>query len=147
MPAISNLTRRKIVTTTVDIDGESVQVTFDRNKITPAWVAATQERDREKDALSIPKAFAEVIVEWDITDEAGDPYPPTVENIAVFSSLILGEFMGQIIEASVPGAAEGKDLPATSPVPSPVSTPTGETSRNGHQTSTSPEPSASLSPT
>lgn len=148
MPAISNLTRAKPTTATVDLgDGDTVTVEFDRNRITPAWVKAASEREAGEDPMSLPSALAEVILNWDVTNDDGTPFPPLMENLAVLSFPAQNGLLRAMLQAAVPGAAEGNASPHTSAAPSPASTPDVTSSQNGQATSTSPEPSASLSPT
>ena len=60
----------------ISATGETVTISFDANKITPGWVAKTQERVEAADTLSLPKALADVILGWDVTDE-GQEFPPS----------------------------------------------------------------------
>jgi hypothetical protein len=141
MPEISNLTRQKPTPFTVDLgDGDSVEGTFDRNMVTPAWVT----RGREQQFLS--EALAEVILSWDVTQD-GAPFTISAENMAVFSFAAQARLLEIIVEAAVPSRAEGND--SSAPTSTPPSTFTGPapTSQNGMVTSPSPTPSESLSPT
>lgn len=144
---VSDLTRPKLVETTVDLgDGDAVTLTFDRNKVTPAWAAIAEQRDNAEDVLSVPKTLADVLVSWDVTDDNDAPFPPTAENISVFSYPVQRDLLRRILEASVPSDAEGKSLsvpPSTQPLVSEVPR---ETFPNGLVTSTLPVPSASQSP-
>ena len=77
MPEIRSLTRPKPVEAVLDLgDGESVTISFDANKITPGWVAKTQERVEAADTLSLPKALSDVILGWDITEDGSEFHPP-----------------------------------------------------------------------
>lgn len=147
MPELSSLTRQKPTDVTIDLgDGDTVTLTFDRNRVTPAWVQGAAQRDEQQDALSLPKALAEVIVSWDVTND-GQPFPPTVENLAELSYPAQKALLEQLMGAAVPGEAEGKALPATSPAVSEGSTNETMTFQNGTASSTSPTASASPSPT
>jgi hypothetical protein len=76
---VSELTRPKVVTRTIELaDDETITVEFDRNKVTPAWVGEARARDDAQDGLSLPKALAGLILSWDVTNDDGSPYPPTV---------------------------------------------------------------------
>ena len=142
MPEISSLTRAKPVETVLDFgDGDTVRMTFDAHRVTPAWVAQTQDRVDQADSLSLPKALAEVILDWDVTDD-GAPYPPSAENLAGFPFPAMAVFFERIMEASVPGVAEGNASSPSANVPqSATSEPTSPISPNGSDTSTSPTPS------
>jgi hypothetical protein len=145
---VSDLTRPKPTEATIDLgDGDTIVLTFDRNRVTPAWITLAARRDDEKDTLSLPKALADVIMSWDVTDDNGAPFPPTPDNLAVFSYPAQRDLLTRIMQQAVPGEAEGKALSVpTSTVPS-ASTQPPPTSPNGQVTSQLPEPSASPSPT
>jgi hypothetical protein len=144
MPELSSLTRAKPTTAVIEHDGDTITLTFDRNRVTPAWVAEASRRDEEQDPLSLPKALASVISEWDVTNDG--PFPPTAENIAVLSYGAQRSLLEKIMVAAVPSDAEGKASASQQPIPSSVSTP-ATSSPNGTVTSTLPVPSASPSQT
>ena len=92
--------------------------------------------------LSLPKALAEVILGWDVTDE-GEPFEPSSDNIARFSFPVMTVFFEAIMEAAVPGVAEGNaSSPSVSEPPSATSPETSQSSLNGSDTSSSPTSSA-----
>jgi hypothetical protein len=141
MPEIRNLTRPKATPFTVDLgDGDSINGTFDRNMVTPAWVT----RGREQQFLS--EALAEVILSWDVTNDAA-PYAISAENMAVFSFDAQARLLEIIVEASVPSRAEGNGLSAPTGTAPTTSTVPEQTSPNGQVPSPQPELSASPSPT
>ena len=118
-----------------------MRITFDANKVTPAWVSDVERRLNDKDVLSVPKALAEAIISWDVTDE-GQPWPATADNLAVFSFPAMSVFFEAIMEAAVPGVAEGNaSSPSANEPPSATSPPTSPSSPNGSDTSTLPTPS------
>lgn len=146
MPEIRALTRQKPVDTTIDLgDGETIQLTFDANMVTPRWVAETERRVNDRDTLSLPKALAEAIIAWDVTDD-GQPFEPSADNISRLSFPAMGLFFERIMEAAVPGVAEGNasSLSASEPRLA-TSEETLPSSLNGSDTLTSPQGSASLS--
>lgn len=144
MPELSSLTREKLVDVQIDLgDGDTVTVRFDRNKVTPAW-AARASAAADSDALALPKSLAETIQSWDVTD-AGQPFPPTGENVGVLSFGAQRALLSQILKASVPSDAEGKASSATPPTASSPSTETLATPQNGQAPSLLPAPSASPS--
>lgn len=145
---VSELTRQKPVSATIDLgDGDAIQVTFDRNRVTPAWVTLASKRDEEQDTLSLPKALADVLLSWDVTNDDGSEFAPTAENIAVFSYPAQSDLLTRIMEAAVPSRAEGNASSERSSTPPSDSTPLPLTPPNGLVTSPSPELSASPSPT
>lgn len=147
MPDIGSITRQKIVTTELDMgDGEMVTIHFDRNRVTPHWAAEAGRRDETSDPLSMPKALADVILEWDITAD-GQPFPPTVENLAVLSYPLQSALLQHVLGASVPSESEGKASASPPPTPSSDSTPAPAPFPNGTATSTSGAPSVYPSPT
>ena len=145
---VSDLTRQKLVNATLDLgDGDVVALTFDRNRITPAWIAEAAERDKEQDALSLSKALADVILSWDVYQETEGDFPPSAENIAVLSFATQSELLKQMIEQSAPSRAEGNASSVPSSTPPSTFTVPEPTSPNGQATSPSPALSASPSPT
>jgi len=145
---VGDLTRPKPVTATVDLgDGDAITLTFDRNKVTPAWTQLASERDEQSDALSVPKALADVLLEWDVVNDDGTPFPPTVTNIAVLSYPAQKALLQQMLRAAVPSDAEGKDSPAPPPMLSSGSVAQVPTFPNGQVTLPSPAPSESPFPT
>jgi hypothetical protein len=147
VPELKHLTRVKPVEAVIDLgEGDSINVSFDLNKITPHWMRAAEQRDSEQDTLSLSKTLAEVIISWDVTDD-GKPFPAEPENIACLSYIAQSELLRKIVEASVPSDAEGEASSAPSPEPSTTSSEPVLTPQNGPVTSESPVPSASQSPT
>lgn len=146
MADIGQLTRQKRVEVIIDMgEGDSVTIGFDRNRVTPAWVAGAEERDKNNDTQSLPKALAEVILDWDVTHE-GSPYAPTADNLSVLSYPAQAEILEQILQAAVPSRAEGNDLSKSRSGQPAVST-APEKSPNGPATEPSLTSSASPSPT
>ncbi len=145
---VSELTRAKPVDATIDLgDGDVINLSFDRNKVTPAWVALAQKRDEEQDTLSLPKALEDVIVSWDVTNDDGSPFPPTAVNVAVLSYPAQSDLLRRIMEQAVPSRVEGNASPVPSSIPLSDSTVPQPISPNGPVTLPSPELSASPSPT
>ncbi len=143
---VSDLTRAKPLDVTIDLgDGDMIVVRFDRNKVTPAWVGLAQQRDEASDALSLPKALADVILDWDVVADNDEPFPPTVENLAVFSYPAQSDLLRRILEEAVPSRAEGNASANTSSSPSMDSTDAPASPQNGQVVSLSPPPSASPS--
>lgn len=145
---VSELTRPKPTEVVVDLGGgDSVTLVFDRNKVTPAWWAATSDQSVERDPLLLPKGLAAVLLEWDVTQDDGTPFPPTVGNIAVLSYPAQQALLTETMRAAMPGEAEGKDLSVPSSTAPSDSTQPQPTSQNGQATSPQLEPSVSPSPT
>lgn len=148
MPSRSHLTRPKPRNATVDLgEGDELKITFDANKITPAWMREAQKRDEAQDSYSLPKALAEVMIGWDVTEDDGSVFPPNADNIGVFSYPVQSELLARILKAAVPSDAEGEASSAPSPEQSTTSSEPAQTHQNGATTSPSPEHSASPSPT
>lgn len=145
---VSDLTRQKPVSCTIELgDGDAIAVTFDRNRVTPAWVTLAQKRDEEQDTLALPKALTDVILTWDVTNDDGTPFDPSAENIAVLSYPAQSDLLKRIMEAAVPARAEGNASPVLSSTQQSNSTEQQQTHQNGQATSPSPALSASQSPT
>ena len=142
MPEIGSLTRSRPTAVSIDLgDDEKLALVFDMNRITPAWIREAEQRDSESDALSVSKALADVILEWDVT-EGGEPFPPTAEHLAVLSYPAQRALLVQMLAAATPSDAEGNASSGTSSTPSTTFTVPQETHPNGPQPSTSLTPSA-----
>lgn len=147
MPEIGSITRQKPIELTVKLDEEdSVNLRFDRNKITPAWIERSQGREEEQDVLALPRMLAEVLISWDVSED-GKEFAPTAENLARLPYVVQAQILELIIPASMPSRAEGEASSGLSSSPASASTETSVTSPNGPLTSESPVPSASPSPT
>jgi len=144
MPEISSLTRQKPRTAQIDLgEGDTINLTFDANAVTPHWMDEAQRRATENaDVLSLSRSLAHVVLSWDVTDE-GQPFPPTAENISVLSFSALRGFLDAVVTAAVPGAAEGEDSANISSTPSTDSMPLQANPQNGPSPSALPLPSAS----
>jgi hypothetical protein len=145
VPSIQHLTRPKPVSVAIDLgDGDALNVSFDSNKITPAWVNQTQQED----VMAVARALAEVILEWDVVaDEQGTPYPPSVENLAALSYPAETKIAMKLIEASSPASAEGNFSSEPRSTQSSDSTVPPGTSPNGPATEPLRTVSESPSPT
>lgn len=145
---VSDLTRERPTDVTIDLgDGDTVALTFDRNAVTPAWVATTEQRVKDSDTLSLPRSLADVILSWDVYQETEGDFPPTPENVAVFSFPAQSSLFQQIMDAAVPSRAEGNDSSAPISTPPLASAEPAPTPPNGVVPSPSAELSASPSPT
>ena len=97
-------------TITFDYDGTPVEVTYNRRGVSEAYVETAQGFARAKppDNSMFPprlvesvwasssrnhatvRALAAVIESWDITNDDGSPYPPTLENLTTLPLHFLG---------------------------------------------------------
>lgn len=137
---VSDLTRSKPVEVVVDLgDGDTVTLVFDRNRITPAWVASMQAHS-ESDALALSGGLAETILSWDVTEDDGQPFPPSRENLGRLSYGTQKQLTVRLMGAAIPSDAEGKDLSAQPPMQSSDSADPQPTSPNGQATSPLPVP-------
>lgn len=144
MPAISSRTRPKPVRATIDFgDDAPITVVFDRNRVTPRWLDQARQKAEANDALATSTMLAEVILEWDVTEEDGTAYPPTAENLSVFPISDQSHLLQRVVAESVPSDAEGKSSSVQPSTPSSVSEDPPATYPNGLVTSPSPVPSAS----
>jgi hypothetical protein len=148
VPSRSHLTRPKPRNAQVDLgDGDVLNITFDANKITPAWLREAKVRDDEQDSYSLPKALADVLLGWDVTEDDGSAFPPIAENIGQFSYPVQSELLTSILTAAVPASEEGNVSSAPSLNPLSASMEIQPSSAPNGATSPSPTPSASPSPT
>lgn len=141
MPSLDTLTRPWVVEATLDVQDEQVVFSYDRNMLTTRLLADAQASD---DVLLLARLLAEILVGWDVTDNDGDPYPPTIENLAALPLDLLRQLLLEI--SAVPTRAEGNASSGRSSTPPSASTPPPPTSPNGPAASSSLESSMFPSP-
>jgi len=157
MPAHSGIHAPDIKEFTARLGSESVTFVFDAAKMTMRRDKAIKNAARNDDEETMAELIAEVIVSWDVTDEAGAPLPFTADELLDLSASALGRLLEGLTVAAQPSDAEGEVSSGPSslspPAASTVSTPPlPERSpallhQNGEAPSPSPAPSASPSPT
>jgi hypothetical protein len=141
MPRVSQLTRPWVTPAQVEIQGEVVRFTYDRNALTSRLLADTVESD---DVNRLADLLARVLIEWDVTADNGMDYPTDAASLA---ALPLGLLRIMLTEVSAfPTRAEGNDSPGQSSTEFSDSTGRRSTHQNGPGTSNLPEPSVSPSP-
>jgi hypothetical protein len=150
MPATPNSLRRpKLKTISLDFgEGDCVSFTFDRNKITDAWMEDWDRLEQERDIALMNEALADLIIAWDIVNEDGSPYESSAEHIGfLFNIADKALILREMITATAPTEAEKRGSSKLSSTPSSDSTEQAPNSPNGSETSPLPAPSASPSPT
>ncbi len=148
MPATPSQLRRPVVVNhTVDFgDGVTVKFTFDRNKITDAWMEEWTRLETEQDISTLNQALNDLILAWDIQEEDGTPYRKTPETIGyLFALPDKGRIFRELVEAAVPTRAEGNASSEPSSTPQSASAEPQQTPPNGATPSASPPVSASPS--
>jgi hypothetical protein len=144
VPEIRSLTRQVPTEAVIDLGGDAVRVTFDRNGITPYLLSEMQTRLEAGNVMAVASMLAQVIMAWDVTDE-GAPFPPSADNIGKLSVSALASLSRRIGDEAVPTSEEGNASNATSSSPDPSSTVPQANPQNGPEPSLSPPPSESLS--
>lgn len=148
MPTLSQVHRPKPTEASFDLgDGFTLEFVFDRNAVTPAWIAETDRQAKDNnDVFALAAGLAAVIESWNITEEDGVTYVPvTREAIGALSFGVVGGLVDAVITASSPSRAEGNassGLSSTEPLASEAQ---NGTSPGGPATSPSPAPLASPS--
>lgn len=143
---VSDLTRPKPVAASIDLgDGDVVNVIFDRNKVTPRWIEESQQRVENSEAQATSQMLADVILEWDVTEDDDSPYAITPDNIMRLSLGVQALLFRHIFRSAMPADAEGKALSGPPSMLSSGSTAPAAGSPNGQEISPSPAVSASQS--
>jgi hypothetical protein len=138
MAELAQLLRQKPKTVQIDHDGDVLNITFDVNAITPAWQELTQSEH------GLGAGLAAVILDWDVV-ENGQPWPPTADHLGGLPFPLQRVLLERLVDAAVPGAAEGNASSAPTSIPSTASAEPPPTSQNGLATSASLAPLASPS--
>jgi hypothetical protein len=144
MPELDRVLAPKILSTSVDFDAETLEFSFDANKVTPRWFGEQQRLLEAQDVNAIAKAMAEILTGWNLTI-AEVPAEISVDTLALFPISHLMAMMDATV--SMPSSAEGEASSGPSPEASTASTVSPPTPLNGEATFGSLEPSESLSPT
>jgi hypothetical protein len=133
MPDFSAARAPKPTTITVPLGTETVEITFDANKVTKPWMD-----------LRIAEALPEAILSWNMT-ENGQPMAVTVDNFDRCPYPLLHLIIQTMLEAVTPSDAEGNASPPSSDAPpSATSDPGSQSSPNGSATEPSQTSSESL---
>jgi len=128
-------------------EGDTLNIVFDSNAITPAWMRDGDIASESFDPLAMSRMLAAVILEWDFVEDDGSPIPINAEELAGFSFPVQNLLFKQILETATPSSEEGKDFGTDTRPQPPASMGDSDSSPNGQTTSRSPESSASPSPT
>jgi hypothetical protein len=146
MPALSSLKRPDPVPCPVQFGGETVNIVFDRNRMTQRWVKQIQDGIATDDIEIAARSLVELLLEWDVLEEDGTPTPITVQVLADLPLAFIHALDDAVGEAGVPSSEEGNALSERSAVPdSGTSKEDSPTSLNGSETSTLQNASASPS--
>ena len=135
----------RLVTAALELRGQhAFTVTFDASRVTRRWA-----RDADANAGALYGKLVEILTAWDLQNDDGSPYPLTEDALFDLNLELADdtEILRQIIEAAVPGAAEGNGSATSTSTPSTDSTVQQAAPQNGMPTSPLPTPSESLSPT
>jgi hypothetical protein len=146
----SQATRVKPTDAAVDLgDGETLNIVFDRNAITPAWIDhAQRQAEDEQNAYALAEALASVIHSWDLfEDDTVTPVPASRDEIGALSFDTVSALVRVLVQASSPSRAEGNASSKLSSTPVSGSGVLPAMPPNGAATSPSPKPSESLSQT
>lgn len=100
MPVLlSSLGRQRPIT--VVYDGMAIEVTIQPRAINDYWLErleALEARDRE----GVANLLAEALVDWDVTDDEGQPVKPTAEVLRALPVDLLTELVYAVMEAMRP---------------------------------------------
>lgn len=132
MPARSGVHAPDVREFTASLGTESVTFVFDAAKMTMRRDRAIKNSDEE----TMAKLIAEVIISWNVTDEAGVPLPFTADELMDLSSSALIRLLQGLNKAAQPSDAEGE----VSSGPSSLSPPAASTLSTVPQPERSPAP-------
>jgi hypothetical protein len=147
MPALSNITRADPVTYTAQLGSESVSVTFDAAKMTGRWEREIRAARKEEDVEKVGDLILAMFIQWDVTDDAGQPVPMSKEILLDLPAKALGNLIDGMTTAAFPSSEEGNGSGSTSSTAGTDSTNSQASLPNGQVTSPLPGLSASASQT
>lgn len=105
-----------LTTLPIDVDGETLNVTYAPSSLTPELedqYMAEFETQRTGGALA--KYLANVVTQWDLVDDEGEPVAPTEEILRTLPVKFLGKVFEAIAEDINPQKKTGKSFAGTSP--------------------------------
>jgi hypothetical protein len=147
MPSLSNITRADPVTYTAQLGPESVTVTFDAAKMTGRWEREIRAARDTEDVSAVGDLILGIFIDWDVTDDAGQPVPIAKEILLDLPAKALGNLIDGMTTAAFPSSEEGNGSGSTSSTADTDSTNSRVIPPNGQVTSPLPELSASASQT
>jgi hypothetical protein len=138
MPALSNITRADPVTYTAQLGPESVSVTFDAAKMTGRWEREIRDARDAEDVSKVGDLILGIFIDWDVTDDAGQPVPISKEILLDLPAKALGNLIDGMTTAAFPSSEEGNGSGSTSSTPDTLSSSSQENHQNGLAISSSP---------
>jgi hypothetical protein len=147
MPSLSNITRADPVTYTAQLGPESVTVTFDAAKMTGRWEREIRAARDTEDVSAVGDLILGIFIDWDVTDDAGQPVPIAKEILLDLPAKALGNLIDGMTTAAFPSSEEGNGSGNISSTADTDSTNSRVIPPNGQVTSPLPELSASASQT
>jgi hypothetical protein len=147
MPSLSNITRADPVTYTAKLGSESVAVTFDAAKMTGRWEREIRAARDTDDASKVGDLILGIFIDWDVTDDAGQPVQISKEILLDLPAKALGNLIDGMTTAAFPSSEEGNGSSDTSSTQDTLSSNSQENHQNGLATSSSALSSTVPSPT
>lgn len=100
MPTLNSILS-KTTTTTVDYDGTKIEVTYITDFLTPAVERIIKDNEQSGTPLAANvKVLASALVDWDVTDDAGNKIKPTEEVLSdlggKFQVAVINALMGAV---------------------------------------------------
>lgn len=90
----------------VPINGEELVVGYNPAAYTPNKAAELDDAEGD-DARSVAKLLSEVITDWDLIGDDGEPYPTTLEALCDVPNLLLGKVLTAIVADIRPDPTPG----------------------------------------
>lgn len=79
----------------IPVGTETLTAVYDNRVITPAFLGAFS--DPEQNAGALPAAVTSLVVEWDLTDEAGQPLPLSAETLRELPVPVLYQILAAVL--------------------------------------------------
>jgi hypothetical protein len=114
VPVLSSLTRPDPVTYTATLGPESVSLTFDAAKLTGRWEREIAAAAADKDFVTVSDLLLGVFIDWDVTDDAGDPVPISRDILLDLPGKALSNLIEGMGNAAAPSSEEGNGSSSTS---------------------------------
>src|SRR5438132_8388852 len=124
MPAYRGIYVSDPVSFTASLGTESVTFVFDRSKQTLRRERDLRRAGEANDVDGLVKELMEILVSWDVVDEAGEPVPLSADILLDLPGPALGNLLELMGKAGQPADAEGEASSVPSLEPSTTSSAT-----------------------
>ena len=86
----------------IKVEGETLNVVYNERMLTPGLIREVERLDKSEDVDGTVELLSRLLIEWDLQDEKGKPWPITRESLADLTYRELGMIQRAITEDLAP---------------------------------------------